>query len=50
MEPVNQVNHTNWVTKVTPTGRPKSVRNRCVIAFFVEVVVLPLCLFDILSV
>ena len=29
--PVNQVNHTSWVAVVTPTDRPKSVRNRCVI-------------------
>ena len=31
--PVNQVNHTSWVAVVTPTDRPKSVRNRCVIDF-----------------
>ena len=33
--PINQVNHTSWVTVVTPTDRPKLVRNRCVIEFFV---------------
>ena len=33
--PVNQVNHTSWVAVVTPTDRPKSVRNRCVIELFV---------------
>ena len=25
------VNHTSWVAVVTPTDRPKSVRNRCLI-------------------
>ena len=34
VRPVNQVNHTSWVAVVTPTDRPKSVRNRCVIEFF----------------
>ena len=30
------VNHTSWVTVVTPIDRPKLVRNRCVIvALFV---------------
>ena len=41
---VNQVNHTSWVAVVTPTDRPKSVRNRCVIELFcgfVCVVTLP---------
>ena len=36
--PVNQVNHTSWVAVVTPTDRPKSVRNRCVIELFCSVV------------
>ena len=43
--PVNQVNHTSWVAVVTPTDRPTSVRNRCVIELFcgvVYVVTLPL--------
>ena len=31
--PVNQVNHTIWVAVVTPTDRPKPVRDRCVIEF-----------------
>ena len=42
--PVNQVNHTSWVAVVTPTVRPKSVRNRCLIELFcsaVYVVILP---------
>ena len=40
---VNQVNHTSWVAVITPTDRPKSVRNRCVIEFFCGVVcVVPL--------
>ena len=41
---VNQVNHTGWVAIVTPTDRPKSVRNRSVIELFcgvVCVVILP---------
>ena len=40
------VNHTSWVTVVTPTDRPKSVRNRCLIELFcgvVCVVALPFC-------
>ena len=45
--PVNQVNHTSWVAVVTPTDRPKSVRNRCVIELFVALFVLSLCSFDI---
>ena len=44
--PLNQVNHTSWVAVVTPTDRPKSVRNRCVIELFCGVV-LSLCPFDI---
>ena len=36
--PVNQVNHTSSVAVVTPTDRPKSVRNRCVIELFKGVV------------
>ena len=34
VESVNQVNHTSWVAVVTPTDRPKSVHNRCVIELF----------------
>ena len=45
--PVNQVDHTSWVAVVTPTDRPKSVRNRCVIELFVALFVLSLCPFDI---
>ena len=37
------VNHTSWVAVVTPTDRPKSVRNRCLIELFCGVV----CPFDI---
>ena len=40
------VNHTSWVDVVTPTDRPKSVRNRCVIELFCGVV-LSLCHFYI---
>ena len=36
--PVNQVSQTSWVAVVTPTDRPKSVRNRCVIELFCGVV------------
>ena len=31
---VNRFNHTSLVTAVTPTDRPKSVRNGCVIECF----------------
>ena len=41
------VNHTSRVAVVTPTDRPKSVRNRCVIELFVVFFVLSLCPFDI---
>ena len=36
--PVNQFNHTSLVAVVTPTDRPKSARNRCVIELFCGVV------------
>ena len=36
--PVNQVNQPSWVAVVTPTDRPKSVRNRCLIELFCGVV------------
>ena len=36
--PVNQVNHTSWVAVVTPTDRPKSVRNCRLIEHFCGVV------------
>ena len=39
--------HTSWVAVVTPTDRPKSVRNRCVIELFVALFVLSLCPYDI---
>ena len=32
------VNHTSWMAVVTPTDRPKSVRNRCLIELFCGVV------------
>ena len=47
--PVNQVNQTSWVAVVTPTDRPKSVHNRCVIELFVELIVLSLCPFHIFA-
>ena len=38
----------SWVAVVTPTDRPKSVRNRCLIElFFVALFVFSLCPFDI---
>ena len=45
--PVNHVNHTSWVAVVTPTDRPKSVCNRCLIDLFVALFVLSLCPFVI---
>ena len=45
--PVKPVNHTSWVTVITPTDRPKSVHNRCVIELFGDVFVLSRCPFDI---
>ena len=36
--PVNQVNHTSWVAVVTPTDRPMSVRNCCLIELVCGVV------------
>ena len=45
--PVNQVNHTSWVAVVTPTDRPKSVRNRCLIELFCGVVCVVTAPFDI---
>ena len=36
--PINQVNHTSWVAVVTPTDRPKSVHNHCLIKLFCGVV------------
>ena len=45
--PVHQVNHTSWVAVVTPTDRPKLVRNHSVIELFVALFVLSLCPFDI---
>ena len=31
---LTRFNHTSWMAVVTPTDRPKSVRNRCVIEVF----------------
>ena len=41
------VNHTSWVALATPTDRPKSVRNRCLIELFCGVVCVVTCPFDI---
>ena len=43
---INQFNHTSWVTAVTPTDRPKSVRNSCVIKVFGGVFMLSRCFLD----
>ena len=40
------LNHTSWVTAVTPTDRPKSVRNSCVIKVFGGVFMLSRCFLD----
>ena len=45
--PVKPVNRNSWMTVVTPSDRPKSVRNRCVIELLGDVSVLSCCLFDI---
>ena len=45
--PVNQVNHTGWEAIVTPTDRPKSVRNRSVFELFCGVVCVVILPFDI---
>ena len=46
-DPVNRFIHTSWFANVTPTDRPKLVRNRCVIEVFGGVYVLSRCFFDI---
>ena len=43
---VNRFTHTIWVTAVTPTDRPNSVRNRCVIEVFGGVFMLSHCFLD----
>ena len=43
---INWFNHTSWVTVVTPTDRPKSVRNSCVIKVFGGVFMLSCCFLD----
>ena len=45
--PVNHVNHTSWEAVVTPSDRPKAVRNRYLIELFVALFVLSHCPFDI---
>ena len=39
--------HTSWVAVDTPTDRPLSVRNSCLIKLFVALFVFSLCPFDI---
>ena len=43
---VNWFNHTSWVPAVTPTDRPKSVHNSCVIKVFGGVFMLSRCFLD----
>ena len=43
---IGYLNHTGWVTAVTPTDRPKSVRNSCVIKVFGSVFMLSRCFLD----
>ena len=43
---MNWFNHTSGAAVVTPTDRPKSVRNRCVIKVFGDVFVLSRCFLD----
>ena len=45
---MNRLNHTSWVTVVTPIDRPKSVRNRYVIEVFGGVVCVVRLLFGFL--
>ena len=40
------LNNTSGVTTVTPTGRPKLVRNRCLIKVFVAFFILSRCFLD----
>ena len=39
---LNRFNHTNLMTVVTPTDRPESVRNRCLIEVLVAFLCCPL--------
>ena len=45
-DPGNRFNHTSWVAIVTPTDRPKSVWNRCVIEVFGCFFMLSRCFLD----
>ena len=47
LDPINWFNHTSWVAIVTPTDRPKSACNRCVISVFGGVFVLSRCFLDV---
>ena len=40
------VNHTSWVAVVTPTGRPKAVRYRCVLEVLDGAFVMSRCFLD----
>ena len=43
LDPVNWFDHTCWLAVITPTDRPKSVRNCCVTKGFGGVFVLSIC-------
>ena len=43
LDSVNRFHHTSWVAIFTPTDRPKSIRNRCVIEVFGGVCVFSRC-------
>ena len=45
-DPVNRFNHASWVAIITPTDRPKSVRNRFVIEDFGGGFMLSRCFLD----
>ena len=44
---LNRFNHASGVAVITPTDRPKSARNRCVIESFGGVFMLSLCILGI---
>ena len=46
-DPINRFNNTSLLAIVTPTDRPKSVRNRCVIEVFSGIFVLSCCFLNL---
>ena len=47
--PINRFEHTSWMAVDTPTDRPKSVHNRCVIEFLVAFLCCDFLFFFILT-